>query len=205
MPLFLITGHSGTGKSTLAAELSRRGFRVIDADIDQTLTEWRCLKTKKAIPMPERPVDVRKYGIFWNEEIMEEWLRSPKPRFICGLSGNVETYLPRFKKIFVLEASEATTRERLLSRTGNSFGQDAREWKGIVAARKKWNPWYAHMHTVLNAETPVGDLAEQIIETLPALARLDAYSRLAKAVPREFAFLIAHVATTVAEPALCLT
>ncbi|WP_156150786.1 hypothetical protein [Hyphomicrobium sp. 99] len=136
---------------------------------------------------------------------MERWLRSSKPRFICGISGNVETYLPRFEKIFVLEASEATTRGRILSRADNAFGKNALEWKAIVATRKKWNPWYAHRHTVLNAESPVDDLAEKIIETLPALARFDAYFRRSKAASLEFAFLVAHAATTVAEPAFCLT
>lgn len=188
MPLFLITGHSGTGKSTLAAELSRRGFLTIDADLDQTLMQWRCLKTKKAISIPERPFDFSKHQTFWNEEIMERWLRSPKPRFICGISGNIETYLPRFENIFVLEASEATARGRILSRADNLFGKDAIEWQAIVSARKKWNPWYTHRHTVLNAESPVEDLAGQIIETLPSLARFDAYFRRTKSAPQAFAF-----------------
>ena len=33
MPIVLVTGMSGAGKSTVLAELERRGHRVVDTDV----------------------------------------------------------------------------------------------------------------------------------------------------------------------------
>jgi dephospho-CoA kinase len=39
MARILVTGMSGTGKSSVLAELGRRGYRVVDTD-DPGWTEW---------------------------------------------------------------------------------------------------------------------------------------------------------------------
>ncbi|PIR97266.1 MAG: hypothetical protein COT91_02300 [Candidatus Doudnabacteria bacterium CG10_big_fil_rev_8_21_14_0_10_41_10] len=41
MSKYYITGISGTGKSTLAEELKKRGFFTIDIDIEKDLCCWR--------------------------------------------------------------------------------------------------------------------------------------------------------------------
>jgi dephospho-CoA kinase len=47
MARVLVTGMSGTGKSTALAELGRRGFRVVDMD-SPAWSEW--------VPAPDRAV-----------------------------------------------------------------------------------------------------------------------------------------------------
>src|SRR6266581_2605889 len=40
MAAFLVTGNPGSGKTTLAAELARRGLVAIDPDYDAELSYW---------------------------------------------------------------------------------------------------------------------------------------------------------------------
>ena len=40
MAAFLVTGNPGSGKTTLAAELARRGLVAIDPDYDPELSYW---------------------------------------------------------------------------------------------------------------------------------------------------------------------
>ena len=64
MSRVLVTGMSGTGKSTVLAELGRRGYRVVDTD-QAGWTEW-----------VELPDEVGGGEQLWVEDRMEELLGS---------------------------------------------------------------------------------------------------------------------------------
>ena len=66
MTRVLITGRSGTGKSTALAELARRSHRVVDAD----LSGWSIEVTSQAGSGAEQ---------LWREEAMDALLASTSP------------------------------------------------------------------------------------------------------------------------------
>ena len=55
MPAYHITGPSGSGKSTVARILQQRGFRVIETDFEDGLSDWFDNKNRRVTNMPEQP------------------------------------------------------------------------------------------------------------------------------------------------------
>lgn len=113
MVLVLITGLSGTGKSTLIAELCARGYPAYDAD--DGFSELRA---------------DGEWG--WKVSEVEELFRQHagrQPLFFAGCSE--EQSLFSFDHKVLLTASRAVMAQRLMERTGNDHGKKPEE---LVAA-----------------------------------------------------------------------
>lgn len=70
----LLTGMSGTGKSTFARELAARGYKTIDTDYDG-YSHWIDMST--GLPVPEPPPGEYPWGKLdwvWNEKRMADAL-----------------------------------------------------------------------------------------------------------------------------------
>lgn len=117
MRAFLITGNPGTGKSTLAAELGRRGQRAIDAD---DLASW---EDSSGMPVhPSAPVDEAwqlAHRWVWNRARIEAAIAaSDHPDemvFVCGIAVNQDQMLDLFERVFLL-AIEADAQDARLAR-----------------------------------------------------------------------------------------
>jgi predicted ATPase len=104
----LVTGMSGTGKSSALAELGRRGYRVVDTD-EPFWTEW-----------VESPEEVGGGQWLWIEGRMTTLLRSNVSRtlFVQGCVQNQGKFYDRFDAVVLLTALlvyEARTRTTLWS------------------------------------------------------------------------------------------
>ncbi|WP_390586105.1 AAA family ATPase [Paenibacillus illinoisensis] len=86
--LILITGMSGTGKSTALAELARKGYRVVDTDYG----EWS--------------EHTDSTGWLWNEERITALLtgHNEGALFISGTVSNQGKFYPLFDAIVLLSA-----------------------------------------------------------------------------------------------------
>ena len=113
----LLTGMSGTGKSTLVHELRRRGYVAFDADADG---------------FSEPRADGR-WG--WRAELVAELLaRSPdRPSFFAGCSEE-QAELP-FDYRVLLTAPRSVLVQRLRTRTNNAYGHDSDELSQVLADR----------------------------------------------------------------------
>ena len=91
---YLIEGVSGSGKSSVCAELQRHGYHAVDAD---TLSYF-------GDPKSGSPVDVEIHANWlWNKGKMTALLNNAEERlFICGGARNRNQFIDRFKKIFYL-------------------------------------------------------------------------------------------------------
>lgn len=101
----LITGMSGSGKSTVIAELVRRGFNAVDADegyVDQH---------------PDGRQD-------WNAERIESLLDSfaAQTLFVAGCEEGMVRFLARFDAVILLSAPWEVLAARVTHRTNNPFG-----------------------------------------------------------------------------------
>lgn len=118
----LITGMSGTGKSSVLAELGKRGHRVVDTD-DSGWTEWVAV-----------PGEVGGGEYRWVEDRMAELLRGDDERtlFVQGCVRNQGKFYQRFDAVVLLSAPAGVIMDRLASRTTNDYGKAPAERKLIL-------------------------------------------------------------------------
>jgi shikimate kinase len=112
---------SGTGKSTVLAELARRGHAVVDTD-DAGWTE--------DVPLPGSSASER----LWREERIAALLdeRRAGTLFVSGCVANQGAFYTRFDAIVLLSAPLDVLLERVSSRTTNPYGKRTDERDEIV-------------------------------------------------------------------------
>lgn len=113
----LVTGMSGTGKSSALAELGRRGFRTVYTDL-AGWSEWI-----------EDEADADGGGWFWREDRIAELLASEDERtlFVSGCVSNQGKFYDRFDAIVLLSAPAEVILRRVDQRTTNEYGKDPAE------------------------------------------------------------------------------
>jgi AAA domain len=141
----LVTGMSGTGKSSALAELGRRGFRVVDTDEPG----WREYREYVG------PSDELHRGEWlWVEERMTRLLDSDDGRslFVQGCVRNRSKFYDRFNAVVLLSAPADVILDRVAHRTTNNYGKTPSEQAMILddpprssrfsgrAARTSWMP-----------------------------------------------------------------
>ncbi|MFG1602501.1 AAA family ATPase [Actinoplanes sp. NPDC049265] len=139
----LITGMSGTGKSTVLAELGRRGHRVVDTDYGGYAVETAD-------------------GQVWDEERVGALLGTG-PDFVSGCVPNQGVFYPRFAAVVLLSAPLDVLLERVGARTTNPFGRTPEQRARIAADHAAVEPLLrAGASIELDARRPVEDLAAEI-------------------------------------------
>ncbi len=118
----LVTGMSGTGKSSALAELGRRGYRVVDTD-RPGWTEW--VESSEEIGGGEQ---------LWVEDRMDELLGSADGRalFVSGCVRNQVKFYDRFEAVVLLSAPAEVILERIVNRTTNEYGKTAAQRELIL-------------------------------------------------------------------------
>lgn len=103
----LLTGMSGTGKSSVIVELKRRGFEAIDMD------------------EPGWSVRDAEGNQLWCEGRLREVLAAEHagPVFVSGCAENQVKFYPQFSQIILMSAPADVIKERLASRTDNQYGK----------------------------------------------------------------------------------
>ena len=124
MSRVLVTGMSGTGKSSALVELGRRGYRVIDTD-DPGWREYREYAEPSELHRGER---------LWVEEKMTELLDSDDGRtlFVQGCVRNQSTFYDRFDAVVLLSAPTDVILDRIAHRSTNNFGKTPVEQSMIL-------------------------------------------------------------------------
>jgi hypothetical protein len=115
MRAYLITGNPGSGKSSLAAELARRGLIARDAD---DLASWED-SAGIAVDQPPDPDDDWRlaHRWVWSRARIEQSIAAAavdaSSMFFCGIARNQTEMLDLFDKVFLLVIDEDTQLARL--------------------------------------------------------------------------------------------
>jgi dephospho-CoA kinase len=111
----LLTGMSGTGKSSVVQALAARGYKAVDTD-----DGW-------SEPLP----DGRQR---WREDAIARLLDTEDADvlFVAGCEENQAQFHPRFDHIVLLSAPVETLLERLETRTENPYGKSPEELRRIL-------------------------------------------------------------------------
>jgi hypothetical protein len=147
----LITGMSGTGKSSLLDELAGRGYRAVDTDYGdyfETVGGER----------------------LWREDRVSALLSSapdgpPGVLFVQGTTRNQGLFYPRFDHIVLLSAPPAVLAERLATRTANPYGKDPAELAETLGYQRTVEPLLRRAATLEVVSTvPVTRVADLVLD-----------------------------------------
>jgi gluconate kinase len=124
---YLIEGVSGSGKTTAAEELERRGYHVIHGD--RKFAYYGDPETGEALdwPVGQNEQDALEWGYrhwIWPLERVRLLIadQSKAMTFFCGGSRNRHRFIDLFDRVFVLEIDPGTLTRRLAGRPDDEFG-----------------------------------------------------------------------------------
>lgn len=153
MVAILLTGMSGTGKSTVVDALGVAGVPAVDLD--------------------DGYVVVHDDGTQDWDEAAVTTLLDASPAEVLVLAGceqNMVGFLNRFDAIVLLTAPEAVLRERVLRRTSHDFGKDAAEWSRILADLREVEPQLRRVAThELLTDRPIDEVVEDVLAIIDSL------------------------------------
>jgi dephospho-CoA kinase len=148
MRRILVTGMSGTGKSSALAELGRLGFRVVDTD-DGGWTAW----SEEA------------GGYVWREAAMADLLaRTQGPSlYVSGTVSNQGRFYDRFDAVVLLSAPASVLLSRIESRATNPFGKGHAERELILNDLAEVEPLLRRTCThEIDATQPLAQVVDQL-------------------------------------------
>jgi shikimate kinase len=157
MSRILVTGMSGTGKSSALAELGRRGYRVVDTD-DPGWREYR--------EYVEFSDEVHRGEWLWVEERITGLLASDDGRslFVQGCVRNQSKFYDRFNAVILLSAPADVILDRIARRTTNKYGKTPVERAMILDDLAKVEPLLRASCThELDASRPLDEVVADLI------------------------------------------
>jgi len=162
---------SGTGKSTVIRELSRRGYKAIDADQDDW-SHWVNMRSG----LPAAPPAPGEYGWdeldwVWDEDRIQRLLSTEDAEalFLAGTSPNQGKFHPQFDHIILLSAPFDVIVERLVSRANNPYGTTPRTLARVLEHLKTVEPRLrkAADHEI-DTRAPLEKVVERVLDIVQA-------------------------------------
>lgn len=166
---YLITGVAGTGKSTLAKELRRRGYAAYDTEegfsyyVDKRTGE-RC-----AYPKEPSPEWYENHERVFDEKVLMNLFKkhADEPLFIASITANQAKYYDHFDKIFLLSAPDEVITHRLGTRTNNYFGRHPLDLARVIGRHQQFDDELRALGaTPIDSTQPIEQVAAEIISHL---------------------------------------
>lgn len=152
MKRVLLTGMSGTGKSSVIQALAARGYRAVDTD-----DGW-------CEPLP----DGRQR---WREDAIEQLLavEDAEVLFVAVCEENQVRFQPRFDVIILLSVPAEILAQRLASRTGNPYGQTPGELRRVFDDLRAVEPLLRKAADYeIRTTMPLGDVVTAVLRLIGA-------------------------------------
>jgi broad-specificity NMP kinase len=120
----LITGRSGSGKSTVCRELMRQGYAAFDGNNIPGLARWIDMSNGKPVRFNSSGmVDKNQTQWQWDEQLLADFLQKHSDVFVCGSADNQLALHHHFDKVFVLTLPPELQRQRITNRTEHNYGK----------------------------------------------------------------------------------
>ena len=148
----LLTGMSGTGKSSVVRELVARGYKAVDTD-----DGWS-----------ETQPDGRQ---LWREDAIQTLLATEDAGvlFVAGCEENQTKFQAQFDYIVLLTAPLEILAKRLATRMNNSYGKKPEEFRrfreDVETVEPKLRPIATHE---VQTTMPLNDVVAAVLEAIDA-------------------------------------
>jgi adenylate kinase family enzyme len=144
----LVTGMSGTGKSSAVAELAQHGFRTVDTD------------------EPGWTVEDADGGRWWDEGPIVQLLAAEGPTlYVSGTVTNQGRFYDCCDAIVLLSAPADVLLGRIDTRSANDYGKSDEERELILAHLREVEPLLrATCAHEIDASLPLADAVDQLVE-----------------------------------------
>jgi dephospho-CoA kinase len=164
MSAFLITGNPGSGKTTIARELTRRGLIAVDAD---DTAHWETISGEPA-SQPEHASDEWLLGHrwVWSRQRIEDVIRPHaavgRDVFLCGIAMNQREMFDLFTRVFLLSIDHATQLRRL--DTPDNADRNEAQRTQILEGRPTFErEMRAAGAVVLDGSRPTRDVVDRVL------------------------------------------
>lgn len=165
MKRILLTGLSGTGKSTLIAALAARGYKAVDADCDAFSTWAEPTADSDAFGPPVEP----DRDWVWREDRIRDLLAAEDADvlFVGGCAENMGQFIPQFDHVVLLHAPAEVLLGRLRTRTTNDYGKHPDEAARVLGQVETVEPL---LRRAAGQEIDTSAPLEEVMATLLRLA-----------------------------------
>lgn len=161
---YLIEGVSGADKTSVAAELERRGYHVVHGD--RALAYAGDPETEEpldgSVKQPDASFAHRHH--LWDVKKVKSLVadKSHPISFFCGGSRNFRQFIDLFDGVFVLQVDVETLKMRLASRPEDEFGGKPAERELVLRlhATKEDHPEGA---TIIDATAQLSSVVDDIL------------------------------------------
>lgn len=153
---YLVEGVSGTGKTSVCQELTRRGYHAINGDRDLAY---------QGDPETGEPKESAGHGHhIWDlvrvRALVDD--HHEPVTFFCGGSRNFSTFIDLFDAVFVLDVDLETLHLRLDQRPPDEWGSKPSE-RDLIVRLHQTKEDVPQTGQVINAMPPLTDVVDEIL------------------------------------------
>ncbi|MGA3150000.1 MAG: AAA family ATPase [Candidatus Saccharimonadales bacterium] len=169
MSKYLITGVAGTGKSSVAKELQKRGYAAYDTEVGFSYYVNKNSGERAVRPTHPKLKWYEEHERVFNEQVLNNIFKkhSDEPLFICSITANQKKYYPSFDKIFLLTSPDELLAKRIHSRTDNHFGKHPLELARVISRHQAFDDELkAAGAIVIDSTQSITKVVDQILESM---------------------------------------
>ena len=153
---YLVEGVSGTGKTSVCQELTRRGYHAINGDRDHSY------QGDPETGEPRQSAGHRHH--IWDLVRLRALVADQREpvTFFCGGSRNSSTFIDLFDAVFVLEVDLETLHQRLDQRSPDEWGSKPSE-RALIVRLHRTKADVPRTGLVIDAMPPLTDVVDEIL------------------------------------------
>ncbi|MDO8340610.1 MAG: AAA family ATPase [Candidatus Woesebacteria bacterium] len=170
MQRILITGVSGTGKTTTCKALREMGYEAVDIENIKGMFEMVHKGTNKVFKDYDNanPDHLKNAEWICNVDKLKQRLNIQKEEiaFYSGIASNMDDILPLFEKFIVLYLTSEALNDRLRNREGTEDIGNNQEGRNVILGWKDW--WETKMRNkgaiFIDASRPSKEIGIDILD-----------------------------------------
>jgi shikimate kinase len=173
VPLFYVTGTSGSGKSTVLEELKKHGFETHGVD-EEGFADWVDRETGMIAPFSHEDLGLnihdwyQKHRWVLSQERIGELKKQSDATGTCiflgGIAEDENKVEHFFDRVIYLAVDEDTLKQRINNRKDNHFGKTAEEMAVILKWLKENDSKYRSSDAlVIDATKPLDEVISNVL------------------------------------------